>query len=262
MKSRYQIFIFFTLVFLPLFAQAQDKADKNETLIVFAASSLAPALEHISQTFHDEMGVEVSLAYASSAILARQIKAGAPADIFITADVAWLHWLGNEGVDLSSTAITSNQIILAALKQTGISRQTHINLTTIIDEISPQPMLIAMADPESVPLGQYSNESLRALDLYDQFKPFIIQANSAQATLRFLNSKAASLAIIYKSDLAQNPDLQQVFAFPTSSHAPIIYMASAVTLYKPNTAQAFINYLISPEVQQMFLNYGFESDPS
>jgi molybdate transport system substrate-binding protein len=239
--------------------QATERTTKP--LLVFAASSLAPVLGELQQAFHSDTGVRVSFSFSSSSILARQISAGAPAQIFITADDKWRAWLQTKVKgELISIAIIENEIILAAntnlnIEQLGFGSKPEA-FEKLINALDNKT--IAIADPSTVPLGRYAAESLLALGLQDLFAPYIISSNSAQANLRFLTTGAVSLAIIYRSDLKQMENISQIFNFPTNSHKAIIYQAIALPEQENEDSAAFLNYLKSPKAITIFIRYGFK----
>ena len=236
------------------------KPDTPAPLLVFAASSLAPVMASLSENFKNNSGIDVSFSYGSSAILARQISEGAPAQVFITADDRWLNWLEiKTEANFAAHPVMANQIVLAARANLALpalaGNPQAEDFKTLIDNLDNKT--IAIADAQTVPLGSYSNESLLYLGLDGVFKPYTILSNSAQANLRFLTTGAVSMAIIYKSDLGLSPNLQQVFAFPRHSHKKIVYLASIMPHYESSSSVAFINYLKTMEAGAIFIEYGF-----
>lgn len=233
----------------------------QEALLVFAASSLAPVLDSLSENYKNSTGIEVSFTYGSSATLARQISAGAPANIFITADERWLNWLKSETKqEFSQMPLVENQLILATGTNMEIPRLTAAPTADILQTIfqNLDNKTIALADPDTVPLGHYTKESLAHLGLTNIFAPHVIHSNSAQANLRFLTSGAVSMAVIYQSDIKNNHELKQVFALPAASHSPIIYQASVLLNNLGEQGAEFLNYLKSAQANAIFIEYGFK----
>src|SRR5262245_51229590 len=234
---------------LPAVAQGKD-------VVVFAAASLKNAVDDIAGQWQRETGKKAVISYAASNTLIKQIEQGAPADIFMSADLDWMDY--GQQKDLikpdSRFNLLGNRLVLIAPKDSSVSAniQPGFDLSALL-----KGGRLAMGNVDAVPVGKYGKASLEKLGVWDSVKDKIAQAESVRAALLFVSRGEAPLGIVYQTDAAADPSVKIVGTFPENTHPPIIY---PVALTKESTnadAQAFLNYLRSPAARAAFERQGF-----
>ena len=225
-----------------------------EDITVFAAASLKNALDKIGADYETASGDKVLISYAGSSALAKQIEAGAPADIFISASTDWMDTL--EKANLIDTAsrkdLLGNTLVLVAHDAGApveISKDTDLHAMLNGGKL-------AMALVDSVPAGVYGKEALTNLGLWDSVSADVAQADNVRAALALVATGEAPLGIVYATDAGAEPKVTQIGTFPADSHAPITYPA-ALTATAKAPAKAFLDALSSPESSEIFKTEGF-----
>ncbi|MGR3803296.1 molybdate ABC transporter substrate-binding protein [Marinibacterium profundimaris] len=220
-----------------------------ETVTVFAAASLKTALDEIAAGYSARMGDDVTVSFAGSSALARQIQAGAPADVFISANTDWMDRLEAEGRIAAGTRsdLLGNSIVLIA--------HGEVPATDDIAAALAQGR-IAMALVEAVPAGIYGKAALTHMGLWDRVQTRVIQADNVRAALAFVALGEAPRGIVYATDAAVEPRVSVLATFPPDSHPPIVYPAALTADAGPEAA-AFLDYLKGPEARAVFDRLGF-----
>ncbi|MCL6706142.1 molybdate ABC transporter substrate-binding protein [Pseudomonas sp. R2.Fl] len=227
-----------------------------EGTTVFAAASLKDVLESIAGTWKAETGKEVSLSFAGSSALAKQIEQGAPADLFISADLNWMDYLDKADlIDRESRHnLLGNSIVLVAPKDSTVSIE-------IARDFPLSDMLgdgrLAMANTDAVPAGVYGKAALTALGVWDSVESKVAQAENVRAALLLVSRAEAPLGIVYATDAKADPGVKVVGTFPEDSHPPIIYPAAKLKASTDADAAAFLDYLSSPKAVEQFHAAGF-----
>lgn len=236
-------------------AATLGSAQAAEKLTVFAAASMKDALESIGSAYTEEAGTKVVFSFASSSAVARQIEAGAPADIFISADVKWMDYVNKaEAIDASTVRnVAANTLVVVAPKDEA--KPLELTEDAILERIGEGRM--AIGTPESVPAGRYGKASLTALGLWDAVEGKLAPMENVRVTLAAVARGEAPLGIVYGSDAAIEPDVAVVATFPDDSHAPIVY-PGAVTTNADAEAIKFLDYLSSPAAREIFAKVGFQ----
>ncbi len=224
-------------------------------ILVFAAASLKTALDEITPAYERQTGHEVTVSYAASSVLARQIQLGAPADLFISANVDWMDVLQDQGLmdTTSRVDLLGNGLVLiggADQAQIGVV-QPETDLSAALDD-----GYLAMALVDAVPAGIYGKAALQSLGLWAEVQDQIAQTDNVRAALALVAAGAAPLGIVYRSDAQVENRVQVVASFSSDLHPPIIYPA-AVTVSGASEAKAFLEYLQSDAAQTVFLEQGF-----
>jgi molybdate transport system substrate-binding protein len=237
------------LVALPAAARAND-------ILVFAAASLKNALDEAAAAFEKQSGDSVKIAYGASSALAKQIESGAPADIFISADLDWMNYVDQRKLIKPGTRVNllGNKLVLIAPKS-----------STVALAIKPGFPLaqalgggrLAMADPGAVPAGKYGKAALEKLGAWDAVKDAVAPAEDVRAALRFVARGEAPLGIVYQTDAAAEPGVKIVGYFPADSYPPIIYPAALVAQSTSKDAAKLLAYLHSPASAPFFEKQGF-----
>ncbi len=225
-----------------------------EGVLVFAAASLKTALDTIATRYQEESGQAVTVSYAASSVLARQIQLGAPADLFISANVDWMDVLEQGGqVDAGSRVdLLGNRLVLIGAQGSnpagigpGLDLQARLN-----------GGYLAMALVDAVPAGIYGKSALQTLGLWDSVQGRIAQVDNVRAALALVATGAAPMGIVYRSDAQVEDRVSVVGTFPEDTHDAIIYPA-ALTIAASPQARAFLDYLQTDAVQAEFQRQGF-----
>lgn len=223
---------------------------------VFAAASLRNALDDAVKRYAAKTGRKVVVSYAASSALARQIEAGAPADIFLSADLDWMDELEKQGLidPASRQTLLGNTLVLVAPKDSTVSLPMEKNLK-LLEALGPEGKL-AMANVESVPAGRYGKLALISLGVWDEVAPRVAQADNVRAALSFVAKGEAPLGIVYATDAKAEPEVRVVGAFPAESHPDILYPVALVAHARPEAGD-FLTFLLSPEAAPAFAAQGF-----
>ncbi|HEX2494075.1 MAG TPA: molybdate ABC transporter substrate-binding protein [Steroidobacter sp.] len=244
----------FALVLVATCSIAADSS--RDGLVVFAAASLTNSLQQISDAYTKRVGVPVKLSFAASSTLARQIEAGARADVFLSADQEWMDYLAERGlIDVRSRSdLLANRLALIA------PRDSRIDV-----KLGPQaPLLsvlgasgrLAMGDPDFVPAGKYAKAALTSFDLWRALEPRLARAENVRVALSYVARGEAPLGIVYLTDALVEPRVRIVTMFPQTSHPPIAYPVARTTAARPQ-ASSYLEFLHSPFAQSMFTAAGF-----
>jgi len=233
-----------------------------ETLTVFAASSLKESLDTVARQFEARdasHSTRVVVAYAASSALARQIESGAPADVFISADIEWMDYLRNRAytVAASEFILLGNRLVLIApaASRTSVRIAPGFALAAALDTV--RDGRLAIADPAAVPAGKYAKASLSYLGVWDSVAARTARAENVRAALFLVAHGEAPLGVVYATDAASEPAVRVVDVFPSLSHPPIVYPAARVTASKSPLATDFLVYLKSAPAAAVWRRHGF-----
>jgi molybdate transport system substrate-binding protein len=235
---------------------AAPTAASAKDLLVFAAASLKTALDDVDAQYARDGGARVAVSYAGSPALAKQIEAGAPADVFISADLEWMDYLAGKDLIRKETRsdLLGNSIVLVAPRA-----------STLAIAIGPSFPLaaalgdgrLAMADPASVPAGRYGKAALAALGVWPSVAAKVAPAENVRAALLLVARGEAPLGIVYRTDAAAEPGVRILGSFPADSHKPIIYPIAVTTGSRNPDAASFVAYLKSAAARPLFEKQGF-----
>ena len=241
-----------------LFAAAPARA--ADRLTVFAAASLKNALDAVAAAWSARTQKKAAISYAASSALAKQIEQGAPADVFFSADLAWMDHLGQQGLidEASVSRLLGNEIVLIAPR--GSTATATIAPGFPLAEILGDGRL-AMADVNAVPAGKYGKAALETLGVWDTVSGKIAQAENVRAALKLVAAGEAPLGVVYRTDAEAEPAVTVLDTFPTASHPPIIYPVARVSSSANADAAPFIAFLKSPRAAAIFSAHGFMALP-
>ena len=224
-------------------------------MLVFAAASLKTALDAVAGEWRAGTGGRVTISYAASSTLAKQIENGAPADLFISADRDWMDYLQQRELIDPKTRIDmlGNSLVLIAPADSAAQ-------VTIARGFPLADMLgdghLAMGDPDAVPAGRYAKAALSALGVWPQVTGRIAAAENVRAALLLVARGEAPLGIVYRTDAAAEPSVRIVGTFPSDSHPPIVYPMALTIAHGPE-APALAGYLRGPAARTLFEAQGF-----
>lgn len=236
-------------------------AVRADDVLVFAAASLKPALDRIIAQPVFSIPDRIRVSYAASSQLARQIEAGAPAVLFISADQDWMDDLAAHGLVVTETRINllGNALVLVAPKDSRV-RLAATPGFDLAGALGADGHL-ALAEPESVPAGKYAKAALIHLDAWNSVRARLVAADNVRAALNFVVRGEAPLGIVYRSDAVSESAVRVVATFAESTHAPIVYPAAIVSGHDSPKARQLLHALQAPAEQAIFRAYGFDAPP-
>jgi molybdate transport system substrate-binding protein len=241
---------------LGLWAVASGASAQSGSVVVFAAASLKNALDDINAAWSREAGRKAVISYAATNALAKQIEAGAPVDIFFSADLEWMDYAASKKLIRPETRVhlLGNTLVLIAPKDSAV----QVSVQPGLDLAGPLGSgRLAMANVEAVPAGKYGKAALEKLGAWNAVKDKVAQAESVRAALLLVSRAEAPLGIVYRTDAVSDPNVKILGTFPDGSHEPIVYpVALTVDSNKPD-AQAFLDYLRSGKARGLFEAQGF-----
>jgi len=232
------------------------RADKPVT--VFAAASVTDALEAVADAYAEEGGAAPRFSFAASSTLARQIEAGAPADIIVSANPTWMDYLAERRlIDPESRAdLIGNSLVLIAPPGAAPGPVPLDRPTPILDRLGDAGRL-ALGDTAHVPAGIYARQALEALGLWRTLEPRLALADHVRAALALVARGEAPLGIVYATDAAIVPAVRVVGRFPGDSDSPIVYPAAIVTDRGTPEVRRFFDFVRGPKALAIFERFGF-----
>src|SRR5262245_13833521 len=235
---------------------AGPAAAQGRDVLVFAAASLKNALDEIAAQWSRETGKKVTISYAASNTLIRQIEQGAPADIFISADLDWMDYGQQKGLIKPETRVNlvGNRLVLIAPKDAG----TTLNIQPKFDLAGAlEGGRLAMGNVDAVPAGKYGKAALEKLGVWDSVKDKTAQAENVRAALLLVSRREAPLGIVYQTDAASDPGVRIAGTFPEDTHPRIIYPIALTKDSQNPDAKEFVTYLGTPAARAAFEKQGF-----
>jgi molybdate transport system substrate-binding protein len=231
-------------------------AAQGRDVLVFAAASLKNALDDIVRQWQSETGRKVVVSYAASNNLIRQIEQGAPADIFISADIDWMEYGQQKNLIKPETRVNllGNRIVLIAPKDSPVTVRIEPGFDLAAALGGGR---LSVGNVDAVPAGKYGKAALQKLGAWDAVKDHIAQAESVRAALLLVVRGETPLGIVYQTDAASEPAVRIVGTFPADTHPPIIYPAALTKDSTSVSAVEFLKYLRSPAAKPAFERQGF-----
>jgi molybdate transport system substrate-binding protein len=232
-----------------LVAAAQAPA---QSVLVFAAASLKNALDEVNAQAREK----AVLSYAASSVLAKQIESGAPAQLFISADLDWMDYLAQRSLIQPGTRrnLLGNRLVLVAPVGSAVQASVKAGI--------PLPLLLgpngrlALGDPQHVPAGKYAKAALEKLGAWDGVAKRLAPAENVRAALAFVARGEAPLGIVYATDAAAEPRVRVVDGFPDGLHPPLVYPAALTVLAKAPAGE-YLAFLRSSAARRVFEKHGF-----
>lgn len=233
----------------------EDSSVDDGSVRVFAAASLNNALTEIGELFQAETGRKLVTSYAGSSVLARQIQKGAPVDLFISANQAWMDMLEKQALILTPTRFNllgNNLALISQPPAPALSLDSAEALATALEG-----SYLAMALVDAVPAGIYGKQALEALGAWEAVKGQVLQADNARAALALVAKGEARLGLVYSSDAKAEPKVEIAARIPGSLHDPIVYPAALVVEGRHAAATMLLDYLQSDAATAVFAKHGF-----
>ncbi len=234
--------------------------DTAQPLVVFAAASLRDVLNDMLAQWQLETGGRAVVSYAGTSALARQIERGAPADLFISADQAWMDYLLDRGAVVPDSVVQFARNALVLVVPAG---SEAAGPAQIADSQLDLPALLgrdgrlAMANPAHVPAGRYGQQALRTLGLYDALKTRLTRSANVRLALTLVARSECPLGVVYASDAHAERRVRVLANFPADTHAPIVYPAALTSRGGRAGAARLLDWLVAPARVPVLSRFGF-----
>jgi molybdate transport system substrate-binding protein len=236
--------------------QSPAEAQGND-LVIFAAASLKNALDAVNVEWQKETGKKAVISYAASSALAKQIEQGAPAQMFISADLDWMDYLAGKNLIKPETRsnLLGNRIVLIAPKDKAqpVDIKVGFDLAKILSGGR-----LSMANVDSVPAGKYGKAALEKLGVWLAVEKNVAGAENVRAALLLVSKGEAPYGIVYKTDAAADKGVAIVGTFPEDSHPPIVYPIALTAESSNPDAAAYLEFIKSAKAAALFEAQGFK----
>jgi molybdate transport system substrate-binding protein len=230
----------------------------EQPVTVFAAASLTDALNEAAAAWQGKGNAKIVLSFGSSAAIAKQIEAGAPADIFASADETWMGYLDEKKLIAADTVrrpIGNDLVLIApADSNTSVAIAPNFDLVGALGGGR-----LSIGDPKGVPAGKYAQQALTKLGVWRSVESQTAPAQNVRAALALVQRGEAPLGIVYATDARGLADIKIIGTFPEDSHDPIVYPMALVAGHERPEAKAFFDFLLNAEGTQIFKSYGFKT---
>ncbi|MBK8182970.1 MAG: molybdate ABC transporter substrate-binding protein [Candidatus Competibacteraceae bacterium] len=238
---------------LALAAVLTIPAKAGEPITVFGAASATNVLQDLAARYEKEKGIKVTTSFAASSALAKQIEQGAPADVFVSADLKWMDYLDGKDkiIKASRRNLLGNRIVLIAPK----GQAFPVKLEKSFDLPSAFQGRWCSCD-SSVPIGQYSQQALMALGWWAALESRLAAAPDVRSALAFVERGECAIGIVFETDAKLSDKVEVLGVFPADTHAPVLYPIALMQGAKP-AAQGFLDYLRTPAAAKLFRQHGF-----
>jgi len=255
--KKYLLFasLLFSLLVIPEIDRSS--AEPAQEIIVSAAVSLKNVFEEVGKILEEKHpGAKARFNFGASGDLARQIEAGAPVDVFVSAAQKDMDDIDQKGLITSGTRMNfaGNSVVLV---RSGMSQ---IRMELFEDLRKAEVKKIVIANPKSVPAGRYAEEVLKYFNLWEAVKDKLVFAEHVRQALDYVARNEVDAAIVYSTDAMIRPkEVRIITKAPDRSHQPIIYPIGIVKGSKNQSlAKEFITLVLSTEGKNLLRKYGFE----
>ena len=226
-----------------------------EDVLVFAAASLQTALDALAEPIQRATGARVRFSYAASSALARQIDSGAPAHLFMSADLEWMDYLSGKNLVRKESRVNllGNRLVLVAPRGESVTLKIGPGFP-LAGALGRNRL--ALANPDAVPAGKYARAALSSLGVWDSVATRIAAAENVRAALLLVSRGEAPLGVVYYTDALVDPGVAIVDTFPEITHPPIVY-PTALTTNASAAAVRVLAFLQTEPARSVFEKYGF-----
>jgi molybdate transport system substrate-binding protein len=222
-----------------------------EEVNVYSAASLTDALKELARAFEADSGHKVVFNFGASSDLARQIKAGAPADVFFSADEAQMDGLQAAGLVRAQDRVDvlSNRLVVVAPAASSARIGT------------PQDLLalgrLALADPQAVPAGIYARAWLQSIGLWDKLEEKVVPTLDVRAALAAVEAENADAAVVYRTDAAISKRVKVAFEVPPAEGPAIVYPLAPIATSSKRATADLVRHLTSERARMVYRRFGF-----
>lgn len=233
-------------------------AGQAQEVTVFAAASLTNALNDVGEAFAAAGKGKIRTSYAASSALARQIEKGAPAQVFVSADLEWMDYLAERKLIAGASRVNllGNDLVLVAPVDSPQGKVTIAPGLSFVG-LAGSGGRIATGDPDHVPVGKYAKQAFEALGQWREVEPRLARLDSVRAALAMVERGEVPLGIVYATDAAVAKKVKVLAVFPGTLHAPVVYPAALVAGNETPAARAFLDFLAGPQAKGIFARHGF-----
>lgn len=248
---RHIAYLWLLWALLPQVADARPRGP-----LVLAASSLREALSEAALRWEARKQARPVISFAGSPVLARQIAAGAPADLFLSADEDWMDYIARKGLIRTATRVSflSNRLVLVAPLASNARLRASRNFALARALGSGR---LAVADPDTVPAGRYAKAALTRLGVWPSVKDRLVRVENVRAALVLIERGEVPFGIVYATDALASTKVRVVTSFPADSHPLISYPIAQLRSSTNPEAERFRRFLVSREGKAIFARYGF-----
>lgn len=230
-----------------------------EKIQVAAAASLTDALNEAIGVYEAQHEVEITPIYASSSTLARQIASGSPTDMFLSANVQWMDWLEEQGVNVHDRSdLLQNRLALITASTDLPEHFTPGEGNAITTLLSDRDRL-SVGDPDHVPAGIYTQQALEVLGEWEALQPRLARGNDVRAALTLVERQETPVGVVYQTDAFASDRVRVLGLFPADSHDPITYPIALIDAEQNEAAVALREWLGSEEALAIFTAHGFDT---
>ena len=232
----------------------EAQAASRSPLTLFVAASAVKPVEMAVQLFQQDHDVEVRVSAAASSVLARQLNAGAPAHVYVSANPDWMTWAADRNLIAGETrtSLMGNRLVVVTPASGRLSGEPGDVLKK-----AAETGRIAVADPDHVPAGIYARAALETLGLWETLGPVLARAAHAPPAITLYAPGEVPAGIAYASDALLSKRVRIAADIPASAHPPVIYQAAVVKVGDSPSARALLAHLLQPASQAIFTNHGF-----
>lgn len=227
----------------------------SSQVTVFAAASMTNVLQQLGDEFTRSTGIPVRFSFASSSTLARQIAAGAGADVFVSADQEWMDYLEQRALILRSSRrnLAGNRLVLVAPAASTVELKIEPDFALVAALAGGR---LATGDPDSVPVGRYAKQALTSLGVWPDVADRLVRAEDVRHALTFVARGEVPLGIVYETDAQVEKRVRVVDVFPENSHLPITYPIAVTKTAGPDAAR-FVDFLHGDSSRAALQGFGF-----
>ena len=248
--------LFYVLCCCGLLALHLANTARGAEITVFGAASLTDALQEIGKRYETRSGDRVRFSFAASSTLARQIEAGANANLLVSADEQWMDYLAERQLIVAASRVDllGNRLVLIvpADSRVTVDVKPGFDLAGLL-----KGGRLATGDPDHVPVGKYAQEALTALGVWNVAEPKLVRADSVRSALAFVERGEAPFGIVYATDAALAIKVRVAGVFPENSHKPIVYPMALVAGRASTSARTFYDFLRGEDARAVFRKFGF-----
>ena len=241
-----------------VFGAVSCSGDADEAVLVFAAASLTDPVTELAARFEDDTGIRADLNFGGSNALARQIEAGAPADLFLSAGASPVELLVEEGLAGESDVreLMGNELVV-------VTRLDGVQVESLESLKGERFTRVTVVDPGLGPAGRYAEQALRAAGSWEELLPKVVLASDVRAALSYVEAGNADAGIVYRTDAETMPELSVAYAVPPELHSPIRYLGVVLDGGdRSEEASRMLEFLTSEDAVGEFLEFGFLAVPS
>lgn len=237
-------------------AASPAQGQEPQQITVFAASSLTNAMEDVATAYAGKNGTRPKLSFASSSTLAKQLEAGAGAQVYLSANESWMDYLEERKLlaDGTRKSLLGNGLVLIVPSDKPLT----VEITADGSWLKQLPEgRIAVGDPAHVPAGKYAKQALTKLGVWDAAEPRFARADNVRNALVLVGRGEAVAGIVYSTDAAITKNVKIAGTFPEDSHPPISYPVALMRDQDKGEARKFYDFLMTPEARAIFVKHGF-----